>query len=122
MILIGLALALTPEDQPDRNAFPENMPYLMEACLKNAVDRNDVTTTADSYKYVCTDDSALRLWSFLESVNVSSWEQDVGDEGVWQSRDFPLGGCFKKLRNPDGTAATGGLSCTIWVPRPAAAQ
>jgi hypothetical protein len=92
------------------------MPALMEACLADAVAAGDVTDTEDSHKYICGGDPAKQLWAFLERAKIHSYEQDT-PEGRWLSREFPLGGCFKRIRLPDGTPASSGLSCTIWVPR-----
>lgn len=96
--------------------FPEQMPGLIEACLTDAVSAGDVTDTEDSHKYICAGAPAERLWQLLERAKIEAFEQDT-PEGRWLSRDFPLGGCFKRTRMPDGSASTGGLSCTIWVPR-----
>jgi len=114
MLILAAALLLADRD---RAIFPEQLPGLMEACLETAVAAGDVTDTEDSHKYICAGDTAARLWEFLERAKVSSYEQDV-PEGRWLSRDFPLGGCFKRIRLPNGEPATDGLSCTIWVPRP----
>ena len=115
MLLLIASMALA---QPAPAAFPERSPGLIEACLANAVEFGGVSETEDSHKYMCTGEAAERLWSFLEKAKIDSYEQDV-PEGRWLSRDFPLGGCFKRTRMPDGSLATEGLSCTIWIPRPA---
>jgi hypothetical protein len=106
---------------PDPAAFPEQFPGLMAACLEDAAAAGDVTETEDSHKYICAGDPALRLWAFLEQAKIGSYEQDT-PQGRWLSREFPLGGCFKRLRMPDGKQARRGLSCTIWVPRPVTEQ
>lgn len=117
MMLIPAILMLIADPRtPD---FPEQVPGLMEACLANAVATDSVTEMDDSYKYICAGDTAARLWAFLERAKVRSYEQDSPGEGRWLGRDFPLGACFKQIRRPDGTAGGKGLSCTIWVPRPA---
>ena len=105
--------------EPTPAAFPERTPGLIEACLANAVEEGQVSDTDDSHKYMCTGEAAERFWAFLEKAKVESYEQDVGEEGHWLSRDFPLGGCFKRIRMADGSRATAGLSCTVWIPRPA---
>ena len=104
--------------QPAPGAFPERAPGLIQACLREAIEEGDVSATPDSHKYICGGEAAERLWTFLEQANVSSYVQDTGAEGQWLSRPFPLGGCFKRTRMPDGTRATTGLSCSIWIPRP----
>lgn len=79
--------------------------------------------TADSHKYLCVGEPAERFWAFLAHARIEPWEQDAGAEGVWLSRDFPLGACFKRTRMADGTKAATGLSCSIWIPRrPASAS
>lgn len=115
MSMLILAIALLAADQ-DATAFPEQIPALMEACLTDAVASGEVTDTEDSHKYICADDAAARLWAFLERAKIHSYEQET-PEGRWLSREFPLGGCFKRVRFPDGKPANSGLSCTIWVPR-----
>lgn len=117
MMLIPVVFMLIADPRtPD---FPEQVPGLMEACLANAVATNSVTETDDSHKYICAGDAAARLWAFLERAKIKSYEQDTPDEGRWLGRAFPLGACFKQIRRPDGTAGGKGLSCTIWLPRPA---
>jgi len=113
MLIHAIALLLA---DPDTTAFPEQMPALMEACLTAAVAAGDVTDTEESHKYICSGEAATRLWGFLERSDVRAYEQDA-DKGRWLSREFPLGGCFRRVRLPDGAPASGGLSCTIWVPR-----
>jgi hypothetical protein len=103
----------------DPAPFPERTPGLIEACLADAVEQGEVSDTDDSHKYICSGEAAERLWTFLEKAKVDSYEQDVGEEGRWLSRGFPLGGCFKRIRLADGSATKTGLSCTIWIPRPA---
>lgn len=114
MMILAVALLLAEADKP---AFPEQVPGLVEACLATAIAAGEVTDTDESHKYICGGDTAARFWAFLESAKVRAYEQDT-PEGRWLSREFPLGGCFKRVRSPDGQAAGGGLSCTIWVPRP----
>jgi hypothetical protein len=116
MLLLIAAMALT---DPAPTPFPEHVPGLIEACLANAIETGEVSETDDSHKYTCTDEAAERFWTFLERANVHSYEQNAGEDGYWLSRDFPLGGCFKRVRMPDGTPATWGLSCSIRIPRPA---
>jgi hypothetical protein len=98
--------------------FPERVPGMVEACVRRAVTEGDVSETPDSHKYICGGDTAAALWDWLEQARVESWEQDTAAEGRWLSRAFPLGACFKRLRDAAGRAATTGLSCTIWIPRP----
>ena len=114
MFLLITALAMA--DQP-ASAYPERTPELIERCLLEAVEAGSLENTIDSYKYICAGPSAEQLWTFLEDAKVASYEQDAGAEGHWLSRDFPLGGCFKRTRLADGSPAIDGLSCTIWIPR-----
>lgn len=113
MLTLAIALLLAGQET---KAFPEQVPGLMEACLADAVAAGDVTDTDDSHKYICGGNTAARLWAFLERAEIRSYEQNT-PEGRWLSREFPLGGCFKRIRMPDGRSARAGLSCTIWVPR-----
>ncbi|WP_156340280.1 hypothetical protein [Sphingomonas sp. Leaf17] len=113
MLIIAAALILA---DGAKTPFPEQVPSLMEACLAAAVAAGDVTDTEDSHKYICAGDTAASLWKFLEQAKIRPYQQDT-PEGRWLSRDFPLGGCFKRIQLPDGSPASGGLSCTIWVPR-----
>ncbi|QAY77248.1 hypothetical protein [Sphingosinicella sp. BN140058] len=103
--------------EPAAAPFPERTPALIEDCLANALETDGVSETDDSHKYLCVGEPAERFWSFLERAGIEPWEQDAGDEGVWLSRDFPLGACFKRTRMADGTGAKDGLSCSIWIPR-----
>ena len=114
MILLIASLVIA---EPDVTALPERTPSLIEACLENAVETSDVTTTDDSQKYICSDQPAKQLWTFLEDAKIDSYEQDAGSEGHWLTREFPLGACFKRSRMADGTPTQTGLSCTIWIPR-----
>lgn len=114
MILLIASLALA---EPNAASFPERTPGLIEACLVHAVEFRFVSTTEDSHKYICSGQSAEKLWTFLEDAKIESYEQDVGSEGHWLSREFPLGACFKRSLMADGSRATTGLSCTIWIPR-----
>ncbi len=102
---------------PPAAAFPERTPGLIEQCLLEALEGELVSDTPDSHKYICSGHTAEQLWTFLEGAKIESYEQDVGSDGHWLSRDFPLGGCFKRVRMADGSAAKDGLSCTIWIPR-----
>ena len=114
MLLLIASMALAG---PAPAAFPERMPGLIEACLTNAIEIKEVSETDDSHKYMCSGMAAERLWTFLEKARIKPWEQDVGADGVWLSRDFPLGGCFKRIRLADGARTDTGLSCSIWIPR-----
>jgi hypothetical protein len=116
MLVLITAMALA---DPAPRAFPERTPGLIEACLADAIELGEVSDTDDSHKYICAGDAAERLWTFLERAKVKTYEQDVGADGHWLGREFPLGACFKRLRMADGTRARTGLSCTIWIPRPA---
>ena len=100
--MLAAALLLADSDTPP---FPEQVPGLMEACVTAAVAAGDVSDTDDSHKYICAGDTAARFWTFLEGAKIRSYEQDT-PEGRWLSREFPLGGCFKRLRMPDGTPAS----------------
>lgn len=113
MLIFPLALLAAATDKP----FPEQVPVFMEACLGEAMRAGYVSDTEESHKYICSDDAADKLWAFLERHKIASYEQDT-PEGKWLSRDFPLGGCFKRVRMPDNAPLVEGLSCTIWVPRP----
>jgi hypothetical protein len=115
MFLLIAAMVLT---EPTPGAFPERSPGLIEACLAEAVAAGLVSDTDDSHKYMCAGEAADRLWNFLEQADIAAYVQDAGEDGHWLSRDFPLGGCFKRTRMPDGTPSTTGLSCSIWIPRP----
>jgi hypothetical protein len=115
MLLLIASMVLA---DPTPAAFPERTPKLIEACLENAVEDGEVSDTDDSHKYICTGEAAERFWTFLEKAKVRVYEQDTGEDGVWLSRDFPLGGCFKRTRLADGARTTTGLSCSVWIPRP----
>ena len=108
--------ASAAQDRP----FAERSLGLVEDCLEAAVaDADDmVSETDDSHKYMCIGEPAERLWAFLGTAGGSKWVQQTEEEGTWDSRGFPLGGCFRRIRNDDGTPATDGLSCSIWIPRP----
>lgn len=114
MLLLIASMALA---EPQAASFPERTPGLIEACLAYAVEVRDVDVTEDSHKYICAGQSAEQLWAFLEDAKIESYEQDADTEGHWLTREFPLGACFKRTRLADGTPATTGLSCTIWIPR-----
>ncbi|GGB41496.1 hypothetical protein GCM10011380_33710 [Sphingomonas metalli] len=113
MPILAAALLLA---EPAAPAFPEQVPGLIAACLDTAVASGEVSETEDSHKYICGGDVALRFWTFLEGAGIAPYEQDT-PQGKWLGREFPLGGCFRRTRMPDGSAATGGLSCTVWIPR-----
>jgi hypothetical protein len=113
LLIASLALAASAPA-----AFPERTPGLIEACLADAIQSGEVGDTEDSHKYICSGEVAQRLWAFLEKARIRSYEQDVGEEGHWLGREFPLGACFKRIRLADGSPAKTGLSCTIWIPRP----
>ena len=104
--------------QSEPRPFPERMPGLMQDCLVEAIAEGNVSETEDSHKYMCSGEAAERFWAFLVQATVHSWMQDAGADGHWLSRGFPLGGCFKRIRMPDGSPAQDGLSCSIWIPRP----
>lgn len=110
-----LSLALASDAAPEK-PFPDPMPGMIENCLLNAVERKSVSKTEDSWKYICTNAPAEALWKHLVSLNIESWEQTVSN-GTWVSRAFPLGGCFRQLKDSEGNTATDGLSCTVWIPR-----
>ena len=115
MFLLIASLALA---EPAADRFPERTPALIQACLDRAVEAGMVRESEDSHKYMCGGEIAERFWTFLEVVKEHEFEQDTGAEGRWLSRSFPLGGCFKRTRMADGSPATDGLSCTIWIPKP----
>ena len=119
MLLLIASMLLA---DPAPAAFPERTPGLIEACLANAVETGEVSETDDSHKYMCTGEAAERFWAFLEKAKVEPYEQDAGADGHWLSRDFPLGGCFKRVRMADNSRFKAGLSCSIWIPRLARAQ
>ncbi len=112
VLLAAAAATQSPPEQP----YPEPTIGMVEACLHSAVERDLVTKEDGRWKYMCTGQAAEALWNHLEALKRDSWEQVV-PEGTWLSREFPLGGCFRRVKNPDGSAATSGLSCTVWVPR-----
>ncbi|HYI38808.1 MAG TPA: hypothetical protein VE053_00650 [Allosphingosinicella sp.] len=116
MLLLIASMALA---DPASAAFPERTPGLIEACLLDAIKTGDVSDTDDSHKYICSGETAQQLWAFLKKARIGDDELDVGAEGHWSGRYFPLGGCFKRIRLADGSPAKTGLSCTIWIPRPA---
>lgn len=113
MPLLALFLTAAAADPP----FPERVPGLIEACLTRAVTTGMVSEEPEKHKYICNGAPAQALWDWLEAAKLPSWEQDV-PEGRWLSRQFPLGGCFKRVRGADGAAPAPGLSCTVWIPRP----
>lgn len=115
MLLLIASMVLA---DPAPAAFPERTPGLIEACLANAVEIGEVSETDEAHKYMCAGEAAERFWTFLEKAKIKAYEQDVGADGTWLSRDFPLGGCFKRVRLADGARAKTGLSCSIWIPRP----
>ncbi|MBA4748083.1 MAG: hypothetical protein H2056_05160 [Sphingopyxis sp.] len=95
--------------------FPERTPGMIEACIYAALVADNVTKERDDYKYICGGEVAQQLWDYLENAKVEASEQTT-ENGVWSSRYFPLGGCFKRVQNVDGSVATSGLSCTVWIP------
>jgi hypothetical protein len=117
MLLLIASMLLA---EPSRAAYPERTPGLIEACLANAIEAGEVSETDDSHKYMCTGEPAERFWTFLVKAKIEASEQDVGEDGVWLSRYFPLGGCFKRVRMADGSSTKTGLSCSVWIPRPVA--
>jgi hypothetical protein len=114
MILLIASMALA---EPQAAPFPERAPGLIQACLEKAVEMREVSITEASHKYICSGEAAEQFWAFLEEAKIESYEQDAGSSGHWLSREFPLGGCFKRTRLADGTRTTTGLSCTVWIPR-----
>lgn len=117
ILLAAAAAAQTPAEAPQ----PEPTLGMVEACLRNAASEQRVSESDEegegrSWKYICQGEAAEAMWDLLVRQGVESWEQKV-ESGTWLSRDFPMGGCFRRIRNPDGTAATSGLSCSIWIPR-----
>lgn len=115
MLTIVLAAAVAAE-APAGKPYPEPTMALVEACLADAVADNEVTETADSWKYICNGAPARALWDHLEALRIEPWEQVVS-EGTWQTREFPLGGCFRRVKDPEGKPTDSGLSCSVWVPR-----
>lgn len=118
MILLAAAAAA---QSPVEGAPAEPTLGMVEACLADAVQERRVTKADEdgegrTWKYICDGEAAEVMWNHLASLDVKSWEQTV-ESGTWLSRDFPMGGCFRRIRNPDGTEATSGLSCSIWIPR-----
>jgi hypothetical protein len=113
---LALLSLLAATEPVDNRMFPERTPEMIQACLVAAVANGEVSKTKDAHKYICGGAPAEALWLFLESQKIESWDQTV-DSGVWRSRQFPLGGCFKRVANRDGSEAPSGLSCTIWIPR-----
>jgi hypothetical protein len=97
-------------------AFPERSPAMIKACPEDAASKGEIMMEEDDRKYICGGAPARALWTFLEAARVEFWEQDASREGSWLSREFPLGGCFKRVRNSDGSSAKTGLSCSIRVP------
>lgn len=116
MLLATLLATAAPAQKPADKPFPEPTLAMIETCLNHAVKMDMVTQDGDSWKYICGDEPAKVLWDHLVALKTKTWEQTV-PEGIWLSREFPLGGCFKRLKKVDGTPAANGLSCTIWVPR-----
>ncbi|GLR47578.1 hypothetical protein [Sphingomonas astaxanthinifaciens] len=112
VVLLAAALAADPAPLP----FPEQMPGLIEQCLADAVANGAVTSPKGEHKYICSGPAAEGLWSFLESRRIVTWEQRPKGEDTWLSREFPLGGCFKRIAMKDGAPLRPGLSCTIWIP------
>lgn len=110
--MMGLAAdSVTPEIP-----FPEPALAMVEACIGDAVDNKRVLKSENDWKYICSGAPAETLWSHLETFKIKPWEQTVS-EGTWLSRSFPMGGCFRQLKDAKGNIDTSGLSCTIWVRR-----
>jgi hypothetical protein len=97
-------------------SFPERMPSMMESCINQAVTSGEVSENRKDHKYICSGQFAQDIWDYLENAKIESWKQTT-ENGIWLSRDFPMGGCFKKIRNSDNSTASNGLSCSIWIPR-----
>lgn len=116
MIALAVLVAAAAGQTPPEPAFPEPTLAMAEACLADAVDRGRVSKDDGSWKYICSGQPAQVLWNHLVSLGVESWEQKV-ESGTWLSHAFPMGGCFRQLKDADGKEATSGLSCTIWIPR-----
>lgn len=112
ILLSASAIAQTPSEK----TFPEPTIGMVEACIINAVEANAVSRERESWKHICAGEPAEALWNHLVALDVPSWEQVVS-EGTWLSRAFPLGGCFRRVKTPDGQPSSTGLSCTIWIPR-----
>ena len=102
---------------PAPGDFPERSPGLIEACLTNAIETGEISEKEDSHKYICTGEAAERFWAFLEEAKIKPYEQDAGEEGHWLSREFPLGGCFKRIGMADGSRLEPSISCSVWIPR-----
>ena len=117
MLLPILLLASSGGGIPPEIPYPEPMPRLMEACMQYAVENELVSETEESWKYMCDEESAEAMWNHLSTLEIEPWEQVV-PEGTWLTIGFPLGGCFRQIKDPEGEPATDGLSCSIWVPRP----
>jgi hypothetical protein len=105
LLLATAATSAIPAEKP----FPEPTPAMIEACLYNALDQKLVSETKSG-------EPAKALWDHLTALETPSYEQTV-PEGTWLSREFPLGGCFQRVKNPDGSPAKSGLSCSVWIPR-----
>jgi hypothetical protein len=112
-----LLIAAIAFAEPAASEFPERTPQMIEECILDAVEKTQVEDVKESHKYICSGPPAERFWTFLETAKIASYEQDAGPDGHWLSREFPMGGCFKRLRTAEGAPATKGLSCTIWIPR-----
>lgn len=93
-------------------AFPERTPGMIKACIVEAISSDTMSKEGNDYKYICGDETAQQLWDYLENAKIEASEQTT-ENGVWSSRYFPLGGCFKRVRNVDGSSAVSGLSCTV---------
>lgn len=112
LLLIAAAAAAEP-------SFPEQMPGMIERCIQSAIEEQETAEEERAHKYMCTGEAASRLWSWLEQAKLPSWEQDTSREGRWLSRGFPLGACFRRIRDAEGRVSETGLSCSIWIPRAA---
>ena len=111
-VLLALAAA-SPDDDPP---FAEPTPALIERCIENAIATKTVTFQQAKIRYICDDRVAQPFWDHLVALNTAHFEQHAGSDGWWDSREFPMGGCFKQTRQEDGSAGTG-LSCTVWILR-----
>lgn len=115
MLTIVLAAAVAVQTHAAK-PYPEPTMALVEACLADAVANNEVSEEQGAWKYICGDAPARALWNHLEALKIEPWEQ-VRSQGTWQTRTFPLGGCFRRVKDPEGRPTDIGLSCSVWVPR-----
>lgn len=117
MLFPILFLASTGSGIPPEVPYPEPMPRLMESCFLYAIENELVSEEETSWKYMCGDEPAQAMWDHLATLGIEPWEQVV-PEGTWLTIGFPLGGCFRRIKDPDGQPTNIGISCSIWVPRP----